>query len=575
MSNLCSQCNRPLQEKKKFCIHCGFPVTEKLLLPRTTQKLPSPPLPNVTRLRQLPRTGTETEKLSPPAFEWLPNDALLLDRYRVIERLADRAKVHHYYVQDMVRVVRCASCQAMNELSELFCKRCGQEMVDGAVEQPVYLLKESRQVVELGGEPQLAAFGDVPLIGVRLPLAAFQLELARNGRFYTILNQRGTRLDSLSRPPEYAQAVSWGRELGQGLAFLHQQGFVYRKLTAVSIFTEGDNAYLSDFSDCYQTNDVEAAFHNVQQLAQLLSTCLGDTLPEPFGRLIKAILDTTTPRSATDFAHELTKLAAQIRRPASYTHDVGALSDVGMARQLNEDSFVTLALTRNNRSINQPMGIYVVADGMGGHEGGEVASGLVTQVMVQTAVSDLLAPMTSQQPSPDLAQWLIQAVQMANTAVFQHAQTAQSDMGTTIIAALIVGTTAHVAHVGDSRAYLINQGGIQPITTDHSLVERYIAAGQLTPEEARHHPQANIVYRTVGEKAAVEVDMQQITLEFGDHILLCSDGLTGMITDETIAHIVMRAVSPQAACHTLIEAANLAGGDDNITAVLIKLIPSG
>ncbi|MEM7115446.1 MAG: Stp1/IreP family PP2C-type Ser/Thr phosphatase [Chloroflexota bacterium] len=534
------------------------------------------PLPNVTPTRQVTLNGAKTEKLEVLAFEWLPDQALLADRYRVFENFTvDRATVHHYHVQDMVGVMRCVSCQSRNELGESFCTQCGQEMVDAVLEQPICLLKESHLLTELGIEPELVEFASVAATGLRLPQMAFQLELAGNGRFYVLLNHNGTRLDSLTSLPEYAQVVGWGIALGQGLAFLHQQGFVYRELTAVSIFTEGDSAYLSDFADCQHSHDPEAAFQNVQQLVQLLGACMGEVLPEPLGQLITAVRDATTPLTATEFVSQLTALAEQIRHPTSYAHDVGAISDVGMARQLNEDSFMTLALTQNNRSVNQPIGIYVVADGMGGHEGGEIASGLVTQVMAQTAVSDLLTPATSHQELPDYANWIIQAVQQANTAVFQHAQSAQNDMGTTVVATLVVGDTAYVAHVGDSRAYLVNESGIQSITTDHSLVERYIAAGQLTPEEARHHPQANIVYRTIGEKPVVEVDMQQLTLAPDDCILLCSDGLNGMITDETIAQIVQRAASPQAACRTLIEAANLAGGDDNVTAVLVKLIPSG
>ena len=571
---ICSSCQQPLQEGLKFCTSCGQAVAAKSF-PRPTQRLPQAPLPNLTPVRQATLNGAETTKLSLRPFVWLPAYALLADRYRVLEKfVVEQATVHHYHVQDMVGVMRCASCQSQNELGESFCTQCGQEMADAVLVQPLFVLKESQRLAELGVEPELVGFGSGAAIGLRLPQQAFQLELAGNGRFYVLLNHNGARLDSLTKPPEYAQVVGWGIELGQGLAFLHQQGFVYHELTAVSIFTEGDNAYLGDFADCQHSHDPEAAFQNVQQLAQLLAECLGEELPEPLGQLLTAVRDTLTPLTATEFVSQLTTLAEQIRRPASYAHEVGALSDVGMARQLNEDSFMTLALTQNNRSLNQPIGLYVVADGMGGHEGGEVASGLVTQVMAQTAVSDLLTPTASQQKPPDYANWLTQAVQKANTAVFQHAHTAQNDRGTTVVATLVVGATAYVAHVGDSRAYLVNESGIQPITTDHSLVERYIAAGQLTPEEARHHPQANIVYRTIGEKAMVEVDLQQITLAPSDSVLLCSDGLNGMITDETIAQIVQRAAAPQAACRTLIEAANLAGGDDNITAVLVKLVPS-
>ena len=145
-------------------------------------------------------------------------------------------------------------------------------------------------------------------------------------------------------------------------------------------------------------------------------------------------------------------------------------------------------------------------------------------------------------------------------------------MGSTLVIALMEGTKAFISNVGDSRAYRINARGIQQLTTDHSLVQRLIATNQITPAEARHHPQRNVVYRTVGDKPKVEIDINQFNFAIGDRLLICSDGLSGMVEDHYLQQIVMGASSPQAAVDALIEAANEAGGEDNITAILVELV---
>jgi protein phosphatase len=131
---------------------------------------------------------------------------------------------------------------------------------------------------------------------------------------------------------------------------------------------------------------------------------------------------------------------------------------------------------------------------------------------------------------------------------------------------------AYIAHVGDSRAYRISAQGIQRLTLDHSLVERLIATHQITREEARFHPQRNVIYRTIGDKSKIEVEVSANLLDPGDYLLLCSDGLSGMLDDQTILKRVLEASDPQAACDALVAAANAAGGDDNISVVLVQVV---
>jgi len=233
---------------------------------------------------------------------------------------------------------------------------------------------------------------------------------------------------------------------------------------------------------------------------------------------------------------------------------IGARSDVGRVRDGNEDSYL----------LQEPY--FAVADGMGGHLAGDVAS----QIAVQT-IGDRVdgAPVR-----PDA---LAQAVKDANTAIFEKANSDPSlhGMGTTCTLVLVDGSDVHVAHVGDSRAYLLRGGALKLLTEDHTLVGRMVKEGRLQAEEAEHHPQRSIITRALGVDAEVEVDLLTVRVESGDRILLCSDGLTSMIDANSISNILTTNDDPQAAVDALVDAANQAGGEDNITAVVLDFEDDG
>lgn len=228
----------------------------------------------------------------------------------------------------------------------------------------------------------------------------------------------------------------------------------------------------------------------------------------------------------------------------------GAKTDVGRGRPANEDAFL----------VDEAGGLYAVADGMGGHRAGEVASA--------TAIATL-------QTAFGAGRSLDEAVGEANAAVFAKAE-ANLDMrgmGTTLTAvALLDDHTALLGHVGDSRAYLTRDGGVTQVTEDHSLVEQLVREGRLSPEEALGHPQRAIITRALGVDSEVEVDLYEIDLRGGDRLLLCSDGLTTMVADEAIAGVLRGQRDPQRAAETLVAMANEAGGDDNITVVVIDAL---
>jgi protein phosphatase len=226
-----------------------------------------------------------------------------------------------------------------------------------------------------------------------------------------------------------------------------------------------------------------------------------------------------------------------------------ALSDVGREREGNEDSF-----------LDRPP-LFVVADGMGGAEAGEVASQTVVEVFAEAAAAGEL---------PDALEATIQS---ANARIYAMAQEdpERAGMGCTTTAAFVSGGRLTVAHVGDSRLYRLRGGAFEQLTDDHSLVGGLVGLGQLTPEEAENHPQRSVILRAVGVEAQVEVDVRQYELEAGDVYMACSDGLTGMVRDMVIAETLGMFPSLSQAAEMLIELANAAGGRDNITLVLFRI----
>ncbi|MFO7168527.1 MAG: protein phosphatase 2C domain-containing protein [Chloroflexota bacterium] len=250
---------------------------------------------------------------------------------------------------------------------------------------------------------------------------------------------------------------------------------------------------------------------------------------------------------------------------------VAALRDIGRVREVNQDHVFALTATLPREGGDIQMGLFIVADGMGGHDGGEVASRIAVSRAARHVLVDLVAPALDGDVSVALRPMIAAAIHDANLAVWEHARAIGSDMGTTCTLALLLGRTLHLGHVGDSRAYLISPDAIRRLTDDHTAVGRLIELGQLDPAEAREHPLRSHLYRTVGQMPEVAVDI--ITEPVGDatHLLLASDGLWSMVDDAEIHATVLAAPTPQSACEALVARANEAGGDDNISAIVVQL----
>ncbi len=248
--------------------------------------------------------------------------------------------------------------------------------------------------------------------------------------------------------------------------------------------------------------------------------------------------------------------------------DVGPLSNVGKVREINEDYLgtfesMTKSMNFSPKEANRKGRLYAVADGMGGHAAGEVASEQAINTLFGRYYAD---------PNPDLPRSLERAFRAANAEIYNQAATnfEQSGMGTTLVAIVIQRDQLLVANVGDSRAYLVRGQQIEQITQDHSWVNEQVEAGLLTLEEARHHVYRNIITRSMGNRPDVLVDIFTQTVEPGDTIVLCSDGLSNEIEDQEITDIVSHD-DARAAAQKLIDLANERGGPDNITTLVIKV----
>ncbi|WLR52294.1 Stp1/IreP family PP2C-type Ser/Thr phosphatase [Bacillus tianshenii] len=236
-------------------------------------------------------------------------------------------------------------------------------------------------------------------------------------------------------------------------------------------------------------------------------------------------------------------------------------SDRGKVRAHNEDAGGVFFNTAAGTCLA------LVADGMGGHQAGDVASSMAVKQLVQEWEKIEEFPGVA-----EAEEWLKTAIEDVNTSLFQYSQAHDEckGMGTTIVSALCCGEFAVVAHIGDSRCYIKNNNGFSQVTSDHSLVNELVRSGQISQEDAEHHPRKNVLMRALGTEAHVKVDSKTVTWEEGDYLLLCSDGLTNKVSDEEIADVLSADLSIEEQAAQLTNKANDGGGEDNITVAVVQ-----
>ncbi|MDD5688586.1 MAG: Stp1/IreP family PP2C-type Ser/Thr phosphatase [Elusimicrobia bacterium] len=248
--------------------------------------------------------------------------------------------------------------------------------------------------------------------------------------------------------------------------------------------------------------------------------------------------------------------------------EVFGITDLGLNRENNEDSFC----------IDETINIFVVADGMGGHASGQIASKMAVDVIKERMLyafnNDKFEHFTSSKPNLSKhANYLVNCIQIANKVIYESGKNYPQNkgMGTTVVSALIVGNNLIVAHVGDSRLYLIRNNDINPLTIDHSIVMEQVRKGLISTEEASKSDMQNILTRALGTEESVEIDVSEMPINNNDYILLCSDGLLRMVNDKDILKTITELKKPELICGKLIAMANDAGGKDNITVVVAQM----
>jgi serine/threonine protein phosphatase PrpC len=525
-------------------------------------------------------------------FRTLPEGALLGDEaYYVVSIRSEGPDCNIYGVEETQPVLPCPNLECgylENPISKQDCISCGTPLNDTLPIHRRHLLREYRHFSDVEMAAHMVEL-DLSHPGL-LPYRYFEERpYGNHDRYYLVLPDPMPMLASKAPlPQKAARVLTWGAQLADALAYLHTHNIALQHIDADHIALRERRAMWIDLNTAraLSSDQADAAQRQRQDVADLATVMfylatgentydskanLPQTAVDVFARVLDSRAEITTAQA---LAKAFRESVAAIRRPTTLRLRVGQHTDVGMVRDLNEDSLLVIRLDRVHRSISQPLGLYAIADGMGGHAAGDVASGMVINTLAEKMAANFLVPQLRGDIDIklfDAQHWLEETVQAANTAVYSHRQSAGTNMGTTLVAALLIGNTAHIANVGDSRAYLVTQDdGIHQITTDHSLVERLISTGQILPEEARTHPQRNVIYRTIGDKEKAEIDFFVQRLDPGDSLLLCSDGLNGKVEDNEIWRLVSRSLSPQEACEQLIQAANENGGNDNVTAIILQ-----
>ncbi|HUS15970.1 MAG TPA: protein phosphatase 2C domain-containing protein [Chloroflexia bacterium] len=527
------------------------------------------------------------------AFPALAVGEQIAGRYQVQQVLQTGPQRQTYQVADLQGHLRCWACGSLNNVQgELYCTDCGAQLTGRT-----YRLFETPRDASL---PKLPP----PLLenmhsGVAGVFDSFTD--AASGRHYLVLEDvTGRPLSAIlgavapgEAPPTAAQLLKWIDEAAATLQELHAARIVGCDFTPAALQVLPDERLvLVDPSACQMagagtdTHDSQGETQaDVQRVAAVLEQWVQAQNPdgEAGGVDDESLLAVLARgreggfRSAAEFAAAVHDLVLADAPRGDLQLISGRATDVGVQRQLNEDSLFALETVTMEAAGYTPTGIYIVADGMGGHDSGEVASSIVVRTVPALLAEVLMGRITGEadgaHPS-DHGRLLRDAVQEANQRIIALSRERGNDMGTTVTMALVVGNQATVANVGDSRTYLWRDGTLKPISQDHSLVARLIAAGQLTAEEGRHFDRRNEIYRALGDAHITndEIDIFQVTLRPLDALLLCSDGMWEMVRDADMEKIMLDSVDLHSAAQALVDAANRGGGEDNITVIIAQLM---
>ncbi len=349
------------------------------------------------------------------------------------------------------------------------------------------------------------------------------------------------------------------------LAFLHEKGIVLDDIGLHNFLLEVDSDAVY-FFDPVIREIFDGPVPEGQRAFDL--ACLADTLRKLVGvehvGIHQFLIDARQQKFKNTFemGRRLEQLLNQFEGE-TVDPNVAGISDVGLVRVLNEDNWGWFQLTSR-------IGLYIVADGMGGHDAGEVASSMAVSLLIKECRQRIQEG--KEYSIEELDDILAHSFLLSNNGIKDFSEQRGSDMGTTMVVALVKDhKDAIIANVGDSRAYILRSSKMSQVSVDHSLVQRMVEQGQLTPDEARHHPHSNILMRTVGTERDVAVDTFRVKMKSQDVILLCSDGLWGETEDYDMQEVMNSPVSLHEMASDLMMLAHNGGGKDNVSIVLVKI----
>ncbi|MFM2309019.1 MAG: hypothetical protein RLY87_1140 [Chloroflexota bacterium] len=377
-------------------------------------------------------------------------------------------------------------------------------------------------------------------------------------------------------------ALLMARALYTGVMQLYDAGYQLGKLQASDIFLQSDGSVAlgaapfltmlttDQHTIVRETADILATFVDIPRITRRFDIADADVNP-----LLTILADVRSDILTTLEAcvHAVESAIAPFETRRSLDQVYAAKSDVGRRRAGNEDSILTTTTTWLRDGNNYQVGLYVVADGMGGHAAGEVASATAVQSIYEHIFAANMTHISNPQFASDVAgvvQCIDDAIQHANTQIMVEAKRLGNDMGTTMTMALVLGDVAYIANIGDSRTYICRDDQLRRVTNDHSLVMKLVELEHIAEDEIYTHPQRNGVLRSLGVSALAEVDIYIERLRPNDVLVLCSDGLWEMVRDPDIIGTMRNRIGLNNIADSLVDAANTAGGDDNISVILVK-----
>lgn len=585
---ICTACGKPNRATARFCRACSAPLPTQRTDDAHARWLAASlseaealatllPAAEMTHVAQ-EDVMDETQKTAPLRFA---------ERFALVApaeaRSWDELAPGPVIVRDLAPWQRCWACgSTANEADEAFCMDCG-----AALEQREYgAFLASGDA--LTGIALVAEVHDPAALELLPPL----WERVSDGNLVLAIIHDSGR-PALNTPLDETVALLVGVSLSGLLQTLHAQQITLGSVTPGDLEAlAGGKARLrhAPAMQKFAAEDAEAATAaDLVLLAELLEQLTAtprttqrlsedeaeEALEDAEASLSTVLRDVRTGGmlSAADLHTRLSELLAERTNPQPLVQHVGAATDVGIVRDHNEDSYLTLSLGLDNDSRAQRWGVYIVSDGMGGHAAGERASGLAVRGAAELLLNEYLTQAMAMDHTFDEAEArdvVRRAVLQANMAIVRESRAQGNDMGATLTMALVVGDRAIIGNVGDSRTYLYREGKLRRISNDHSLVMRLVELGQISETDIYTHPQRNAVLRSLGDREEVEVDVFVERVRPGDELMLCSDGQWEMTHDPEMERILARPDTPDAICTALVHAANQAGGEDNICVVLVR-----